>query len=60
MKVTIELSADQVKGIKAYLNATGSEIRKATNKDVKEFFEGEALGLLDCGAVADYITHANY
>lgn len=56
MKITIELSEAQIKGIKEYIKDTNGEInKKITKKDIQT----EIMGIISCdlqtGAVSDYI-----
>lgn len=56
MKVTIELSEAEVKGIREYLKEVDGE--KPTAKDVKEYVQGMAKGIINAPqeAVSDYIA----
>jgi hypothetical protein len=54
MKITFELTDAEVKGIKAYLKATG-ETDKPTNKDVKNAFDWKGFLYSNQEAVSDYI-----
>jgi hypothetical protein len=57
MKVTIELSEEQVAGIRSYLQEVdGNE--SPTKQDVKDFINGEIYVLLNepGSAVADYVS----
>lgn len=59
MKVTIELSEAEVKGIKAYLLATGEA---ATKEDVKQHIQGIVSATLyaPSEAISDYILQASH
>lgn len=59
MKVTIELTPEEVQGIKAYLrDVDGTE--RPTKADVKNFIEGIVSGTIRAPqeAVSDYIKQA--
>lgn len=59
MKVVIELTPQQVKGLKAYLHDTSSEIDpKITNEDVKAEIRGLVDSALQTGSVWDYIQNS--
>ncbi len=55
MKITIELTEAQVKGIKAYYKATDGG--KCDKKEIARYVSGIALGTLEAPqeAVSDYI-----
>jgi len=57
MKITIELTEAQVKGLKEYLKETSGDINHTISKeDIKR----EVFGMVNCelqsGAVCDYIS----
>lgn len=58
MKVTIELTSEQVKGIKAYLKQVAG-IEKPTKKDIETEIRGYVNATLDNPneAVSDYIKN---
>jgi predicted SprT family Zn-dependent metalloprotease len=57
MKVTIELTAAQVKGLKEYLKDISGDINpKVTKKDIEQEIKGMVALELQCGAVYDYIS----
>jgi hypothetical protein len=55
MKVTIELTDNEVKGIKAYLKSTDSGFSK---QDVKDYIQGVVKSTIyaPAEAVSDYIS----
>lgn len=58
MKITITLSPEEVKGIKAYLKETDGDINPKTDKAaIKRFIEGELSAVLHAphSSVSDYI-----
>lgn len=55
MKLTIELSEVQVKGIKEYLKDV-SDIEKPSKSDIKTEIEGMLSAELQSGAIYDYIS----
>jgi hypothetical protein len=59
MKVTIELSAAQVKGIREYLKSVSHDVTpKITADDIKEEIRGMVSCEMSAGAVGDYIRQA--
>ncbi len=60
MKITIELTEKQVKGIKAYLADTDGSNAKITNKEITDYIAGIVHGNLEAPqeAVSDYINKA--
>lgn len=56
MKITIELTGAQVKGLKEYIKDTDGEINKIVSK---KDIEAEIRGIVSCdlqtGAISDYI-----
>lgn len=59
MKLSIELTATEVKGIKAYLKDVDG-IEKPTKEDIRTFLQGIVNGVLQSSAesVANYIAEA--
>lgn len=55
MKITIELTENQVKGIKEYLKDTNGTDEKVTKQDIKTEILGIVHSCLQTGAVYDYI-----
>lgn len=56
MKITIELSEAEVKGLKAYLKDVNGDGKAITKKDIQTEIQGIVSGNLQVGAVADYIN----
>lgn len=57
MKITIELTEAEVKGLKAYLAEVSPDINpKIGREDIKQEVEGMLSAALQAGAVGDYIA----
>lgn len=61
MKVTIELSDYEVKGIKKYLKSV-DDIKRPNKADVQRFVAGEINGILSASscAVSDYVQQERF
>jgi hypothetical protein len=57
MKISIELTDAQVKGIKAYIQETNG-VGKVTKEDIKQEVSGVLFAALYSGALGDYILDA--
>lgn len=59
MKITIELSAAQVKGLKNYLKEVSGDINAKIGKaEITQEIRGIVNGTLQVGAVADHINQS--
>jgi len=56
MKITIELTEAEVKGLKAYLKDVNGDGEPVTKEDIKREIQGIVSGNLQAGAVEDYIN----
>ena len=58
MKITIELTENEVKGLKAYLKEVSGEIKPKISKvDIVQEIKGIVSCSLQTGAVSDYIKY---
>ena len=59
MKITIELSKEEVKGIKEYLKSVSPDIEpKITKEDIALEIRGIVSGNIEIGAMGDYVNAA--
>ena len=57
MRISFNISAAQAMGIKKYLKSVDPDVSpNITAQDVKDFVIGEALGLINYGAVSDFVS----
>lgn len=60
MKVTIELTQNEVKALKAYLKEVSHDINPViTKEDIKQEIQGAVSGHLQIGALGDYYRQFN-
>lgn len=60
MKITIELSGNEVKALKEYLKSVSHDINpKITKEDIKTEIQGAVSGHLQTGALGDYYKQFN-
>lgn len=57
MKITIELTEAEVKGLKDYLKEVSGDINpKISKEDIKQEIQGIVSSSLQTGAILDYIS----
>ena len=60
MKITIDLTPNEVKALKAYLKEVSHDINpKITKEDIKMEISGMVSGAMQAGALGDYYQQFN-
>ncbi len=60
MKITIELTDNEVKALKAYLKEVSNDVEPViTKEDIKLELQGIFSGAMQTGALGDYYTQYN-